>query len=646
MKKRSTFALCLSSLLFLAACNDGNKDSDPGMEIGRLHLSAVKPQPGNQLRIKYHKDSETSEMPEATVDYIVNKDYYSEDIELKDSADLWVGRIKVPDSAMVLAFNFMIDLKYENNNKKGYVIPLYSEEGEELAGSEAATGAYYVMYGMRYDLEVETDSAVAMMGRDLEAHPELRNEYDDFYPNMLSRIDNKAANEYIGQRLTDYESRENLSDKEYTKLFMLYTVQKEKTKADSIQTVASEKFPEGELAERGYYYKFRGTRTAKEKQNLFKEYQEKFGKDGSGYSMFTRMIGADYAKAGDYDKVLELSNGLEKMEAASYLNSVAWELAEKGENLEKAEEISGRSLELLQRLDKKPDNLSKISKKQFKRNISSNFASYYDTYGLIQYKLGNLEKAVEAQEKAVSQHSSAEVNTRYVQFLTEAEQFETAREKAEGFIINNRGTAEIKEYLKKTYAETNSSSQPFEDYLASLEAKADEQLKQDLQEEMINEPAPTFTMKDLNGDEVSLASLKGKTVILDFWATWCGPCKMSFPGMKIAVEKYSSDPNVQFYFVDTFENGPNREKDLAEFIQKNNYPFEVLIDPAKEGNGYETADDYGIQGIPNKVIIGPKGNIRFKMMGYDGNNEKMVKELGMILDMLAKEENNEVASVE
>jgi thiol-disulfide isomerase/thioredoxin len=134
--------------------------------------------------------------------------------------------------------------------------------------------------------------------------------------------------------------------------------------------------------------------------------------------------------------------------------------------------------------------------------------------------------------------------------------------------------------------------------------------------------ASDFTLQDLDGNSVSLSSLRGKVVIIDFWATWCGPCVMSFPAMQAAVNKFRDDAGVVFLFINTAERGSDIEENVSRFIRTNNYDVRVLLDV-----GSNVARSYGVQGIPTKVLIDAQGRIRDKKVGGGGNQADVVAEM-------------------
>lgn len=79
---------------------------------------------------------------------------------------------------------------------------------------------------------------------------------------------------------------------------------------------------------------------------------------------------------------------------------------------------------------------------------------------------------------------------------------------------------------------------------------------------------------------VTLSQLKNKVVILDFWATWCSPCKASFPTMQLLVNKYKDDKDIAFLFIDTkeFTTPQNTLTEVSKYIQEKKYSFNVLFD--------------------------------------------------------------------
>jgi thiol-disulfide isomerase/thioredoxin len=137
--------------------------------------------------------------------------------------------------------------------------------------------------------------------------------------------------------------------------------------------------------------------------------------------------------------------------------------------------------------------------------------------------------------------------------------------------------------------------------------------------------APDFDLVNLKGEKVKLSEMRGKTVIIDFWATWCGPCIKSFPGMKQAKDKFANNKDVEFLFINTFERVPEEQwkGHVQDFVSKRG--FEYLNPTLDIGNN--TAMAYGVEGIPAKFCIDPKGNIKHKSTGFMGSSEAVYAEM-------------------
>lgn len=635
--KLKSLSILASSIVILASCQEEKKeDKNQGKDMGQLHLATEYPQAGNDLQISYTNDSEDVD---GHYYYMVNGKMYPQDIDLEDSSDRWKATVKVPDSAQALAFNFKSGDEYDNNNKKGYILPLYTKDKKPVAGSNANIGIYYVNLAPEFGAEIPADSSIALIDKDLKEHKNIQRDLDRMYVSMLANSNEDKAKAYAKNRLSSYQNKD-LNEEEQTTLLIFHQIIGDKVKVDSISKLMANKYPKGSAAKRTYAMRVYQASSLKDKLNALADYNKNVGTDSFEKDFMLSNIAEEYFKKGDQEKfkkyTSQISNNSQK--ASSY-NSVAWNMAEKDENLDMAAELSKNSLDLINK--EKQSFAGKAdfqTKRQYTKNLDRTYGMYADTYAYILFKQGNTKEAIKYQAEAIGEGKDPELNERYIEYLASAEKNDEVVTESEKFIASNHATKKVKDAYKKALLNNGIDEKEADEKLSSLEAKADKLLMSDLKKEMVDEEAADFNLKNLAGEEVSLSSLKGKTVVLDFWATWCGPCKASFPGMQKAVDKYKDNKNVEILFVNTMESGDEtaRIKKAKDYITSNSYSFEVLMDtPVKEGSrNFSTSSNYGITGIPTKIIIGPNGKIKFKKVGYSGNNEQMIKEIDMMIKLI------------
>lgn len=606
-----------------------------------LRLSPAQPAPGQPLTLTY-TPARPMPTPQLT-GYALVPDASPKALALplQASGKSYTATFTVPADAKALAFSFKDENDtYDPNQDLGYGTLLY-QNGRPLAGSRSEAARWLQQWGSLTGVDFSDRATLRKyFEQDFKENPEAKKTYFLQYLRMFSP---RSESEQLKKGVAELEAMPDLTENQLTFLAGMYDdVLNDKARAERYRKLIAEKYPNGSNALQGSLEKesaaFNAEKDFEKKKAIYTDLVQRYGnnKEASGFIInLSRRMVASFVSAG---KLPEAAATVTDPQAREYLMTIytntAWGWAEKGEKLPEAEQLARQATEWARTEIGRPRTATDpafLSDEQLKNQARSRYARHANIHAAVLAKQGKTQQALPLMQEitvGIAKYKDAAYNERYAKLLAAAGQGKALRELAEKAIAAGKSTTTIDSLLRRQYIAEKGSDRDFDTYVAGFRKAGQAARQAAMMRKMIDKPAPEFTLTDLQGNRVSLADLKGKVAIVDFWATWCGPCVASFPAMQKAVQHYKNDPNVKFLFVNTWQQEADKKKNAADFMAKKGYDFQVLLDEDDE-----VVSKFGVSGIPTKFVIGPDGRIRFKAVGFEPGEAALIAELSGMIEL-------------
>lgn len=630
LSKNLLFVIILVSFLF--SCEN---------EIvyeGTFSYEPIKCQPGDDILIKFNPAGtrlENSEKIDLVVYLFDSEIQNAYSVEMEKKGDGWIAEIETDENTrgILLKFDDANDSKiFENNKEQGYYILLNDENGNIVPGAKAGLATAYAAWGYNLEMKRDRELALQLFVEDFKANPQIKSEYLQIYFSVISNLMPDKLNEIVLKELDELENKNEMTENDLELLAGWYAKYDE-VKAKKFEEQLIKEYPKGEYAQGKRFQESRNITNVDSLIKFAQSFENEFPESEFIPAIYDNIC-MIYLSNQQVNELLNfLKSNADKPNVYRY-NVIVKKLFDTQTDLNVLLEIASIGVdrarkELDNPVGKKPKyETDKGWRKEREYYLGLNLFAK----AMVLNKLDKKADALTITEETLKYniYEEAEFEDLYCELLVQTGKFDLALEKLSEVILKGKGSERNKELLKTAYLGSRKTEEGFEHFLSELENKAFENMVNKFRQEMLEEEtAPNFTLTDLNGKQITLSELKGKTVILDFWATWCGPCRSSFPGMKIAVEKYKNDPNVKFLFINTWEKVDNKKENAAEFIKTNAYPFQVLLDLDNK-----VITSYKVSGIPTKFIIDKNGKIKFKSVGFGGSTEELVAELDAMIYLL------------
>lgn len=622
-KCRSIFAMVLFIQLSQVLCAQ------------RLTVLPLQPKPGDTLTIVYDPAGGVLEN-----DSIIScQVFIYRDFELVRSKQPLIkvngryeGSTPTDSLSQLIFFSFSANKKAD---KQSNGITRFYRKGVPVEGANYLSGDLYLSSSGKnlYGFDKEHRKALSFYEQEMAGYPDgrFRLLVLQGYLKSLLIVDSARAIAETKNLLDSIDKKGKLSDLDLLAKFRIYEAINLGDSAQQMLADIQKNFPSSPVIFSKRYKEAISPQAAEEMEKLcialIRDYDMVDGKEFNSLlpSVYAALC-QQYSREINAAKFYEYAGKLTSPAAVAYnYYLAATAFSDAGAEIREAENLSKRSIDLA-------DSLG-LDKKN-----AAQYAEYLATRGKILSQQHRYNESLEFLEKACSlvKGNSAHINLQYAQSLANTHQYEKALPLFQQALEEVNIDSTTERLFRQSWTAAYGNVEKFGPMLDTLLLKSSAKRRELVKKELLNEKAPLFQLKDLNGKNVDLAQLRGKVVVLDFWADWCIPCKLAFPGMQQLVNFYSPQKDIVFLFIHTLDNFESDIKfKVKKYLKTRNFTFRVLVDERSKENVsfYKVAGPYGVKVLPQKIIIDKNGIIRFRSSGYEGSSEKLLSKMKDLIDI-------------
>lgn len=521
--------------------------------------------------------------------------------------------LQTPDSTNFILFA-IVDSKnksVDNNKDKGFVVYLKNNTKAQLAAAKLEK-LKFSDYGNFYlGLNITPDEIITEFENVYEEDSSLKKDENSyvFYLELRYRRNSNAAQPELIKYAQFLENENN--EKSLSLAIELYSVLKMKNKADQIASIVLEKYPQGKFAKTNFINEIYSNQNINEQYILerLSAYEKQFNDTTSlTRNRFYGFLTNYFLKDKDLANINKYQNLItDKIDLAGMYNNMAWNLCGEditspGTDLEFAKQISKKSIDIVKNRMNNPIGNENPLDHQL------TYIGYADTYALILFKQQKYDSAFIIQDEIYKLDTlgmGTDGRERYALYMEKSKGPGQTKSFIEQQLSEGQSSTLMITQLYEIYKKLNIPDSEFEKVMQASSTLINKKMKEDVIARFGDTKEIDFMLTNLEGKNIKLSDYKGKVVVLDFWATWCGPCRASFPHMQELVNEYKNK-DVVFFFIATWQNGkPGEVKaEVSKFINDNKYTFNVLFD-----YNNDILAKYKIQGIPTKIVIDKSGEI-------------------------------------